>query len=43
MLCRRIAPSFRVRVRASYAGALDFPFTVKAYIVDRESAGAIHE
>jgi hypothetical protein len=32
-----------VRVKAHHAGALEFPFTVKAYIVDREAANSIHE
>ncbi|KIY95557.1 hypothetical protein MNEG_12404, partial [Monoraphidium neglectum] len=39
---KRISPPFRVRVKAHHAGALEFPFTVKAYIVDREAANSIH-
>jgi hypothetical protein len=40
---RRLGPGFRVRVKANYCRALDFPFTVKAYIIDADAANAIHE
>jgi len=40
---RRLMPPFCVRVKANFCRALDFPFTIKAYVIDSEAANAIQE